>query len=757
MSVSLKKTNDVSVAQMMPFVGLTDCGRFLISKNNQLTTTIELKTSISDQLNHDVYTQLWQVRKTAFDLIPDNYHFSVVSRRESKNIDNNINIDNITIQALSTIWANKFKQSYKTTHYLVITTNEASKLNKAAQKNEVNNYNKIDDLVHTISELIRRLGQYSPTLLKDDDLLGYFAHIINNEATPTPQNDLFELDLSNTDLYFPNFANHFEFIKSNKTTYSCILSIKNYSSELMFNAFNRLNALNIEYNTYQHYAIVSRHKSILSLSQQINRLKNLPNFNEKRISELESIVARLEDESIKLYEQVFFIQVFADSLDELNKKSGQIQSSLEQRGFLLLRENKNTELAFWSIFPGWEELRVRKYLITSDNLAHFITFNSDNAGMNSCTWGDAPIARFLTEQNSIYNLTLHETTQKTSLGNTIVIGGSDSGKTVLISFLLSQCMQYKDFKCMAFDRRHGFKVFANIIGASYNDFTNKKQDINPLKLPEKDRAFLQYWLQGLLHKSDDASVKTISEALDALYEMPNSKRTLKNIETVFGHKKTGSIRSALINWLPSGANGQFFNGLKDALDFEHPFTFFDTTKILDNADVLGAMADYLFHRMTSYVLANPCPHAIVIDELNKYIESPQFMPKIEETAAEIRKLNGVLILMIQSAQKLLDNPVYQKIKENIATYILFPNTKADPKYYQDGLGLNNAEFNWIKTAGPRLAMIKKKNSDGVVVNVDLSDLNQYLNVFDSSSDAVSKINKLQKQHPSDWINKYLNN
>jgi hypothetical protein len=28
--------------------------------------------------------------------------------------------------------------------------------------------------------------------------------------------------------------------------------------------------------------------------------------------------------------------------------------------------------------------------------------------------------------------------------------------------------------------------------------------------------------------------------------------------------------------------------------FEKPFTFFDTTMLLDNPEVLGAMADYLF-------------------------------------------------------------------------------------------------------------------------------------------------------------------
>jgi type IV secretory pathway VirB4 component len=58
-------------------------------------------------------------------------------------------------------------------------------------------------------------------------------------------------------------------------------------------------------------------------------------------------------------------------------------------------------------------------------------------------------------------------------------------------------------------------------------------------------------------------------------------------------------------------------------------------------------------------------------------------------AAEIRKTNGILFMAVQSAKTIFDNPTYQEMKDNISTYILYPNSKADAKYYVDELSLKH--------------------------------------------------------------------
>jgi type IV secretory pathway VirB4 component len=84
--------------------------------------------------------------------------------------------------------------------------------------------------------------------------------------------------------------------------------------------------------------------------------------------------------------QVWNIQIFSNSIEELNQKSSQIQALVDRRNLLLLRETTNLEACFWSRFPTYEYLRVREYRMTSDNMAHFVTFSSDNAGLDKNSW-----------------------------------------------------------------------------------------------------------------------------------------------------------------------------------------------------------------------------------------------------------------------------------------------------------------------------------------------------------------------------------
>jgi len=145
-----------------------------------------------------------------------------------------------------------------------------------------------------------------------------------------------------------------------------------------------------------------------------------------------------------------------------------------------------------------------------------------------------------------------------------------------------------------------------------------------------------------------------------------------------------------------------------------------------------------------------------VDELNKYLSSEHFAPKLKETAAEIRKTNGILIMAVQSAKTIFENKTYQEMKDNISTYILYPNSKADAQYYVDEIGLNTAEFDWIKTTGGhREVMVKKNNAETVILNVDLSILGNHLRVFNSSSEEVAVVKRLQRHYPKNWLEKYL--
>lgn len=750
-------SSETQVSDKFGFLGLTQCGQFLVDKEGQLTAVILLHSNVSEGLDRQRYNQLFSARKRAFQQMGDHYYFSINSIRKQKQIIETSNIQEPTIKALSDKWHQQFKNSYETKHYLILTTKEKTLISKTLAKHQVSDVDKLEGLENKIIELMGQLHDYSLECLQNNDLISYWASLLNGRAVKVDVGSyLFDDYITDTTLFFPEKKNYFVFNHNEQKTYSSFLSIKTFPRDTSSRLFSDMQKLNIEFNVYQYYYAEDLSTSIRLNKEKIDRLEKLSYFNQTHLMELSALNERLEDEEIALLTQVWNIQIFANSTKQLNAKTLEVQTLVDRRNLLLFREVANLEACFWSRFPSHENLRIRTYKITSDNLAHFVTFSSDNSGLNKNTWGNQPVCKFITNENAIYNFSFHETADKEALGNTMVIGGSGQGKTTLISFLLSQCRKYKNFKCMAFDRGLGLKIFSDVIGANYTDFSGAIQNINPLQMDEEHKTFLQSWLLNLLKRNSDEDIQAVAYALNENYGLKKANRTLSNMAAAFGKQGKGTIRNALNVWLPEGANGVYFNGKTDALDFEKSFTFFDTTILLDNPEVLGAMAHYLFFRIKSKLLSDPSPYAIFVDELNKYLSSEHFAPKLKETAAEIRKTNGILIMAVQSAKTIFENKTYQEMKDNISTYILYPNSKADAKYYVDEIGLNAAEFDWIKTTGGhREVMVKKNNAETVILNIDLSILGNYLRVFNSSSEDVAVVKKLQRKYPKNWLEKYL--
>ena len=410
---------------MFNIVALTDCNRFAIDKNGQLTAVLALHTNFSDSLDHDRYNQLFNTRKQAFELLGDEFHFSIHSLRYKKEHSEKSKINDQVIRELTNKWNAQFKNSYQTKHYLIITTKNKTMLQKTVAKQQQVDINKLESLENKVNELISRLHIYNLELLVREYLISYWSSRLNaRDVKVKTDTYLFDEYITDTDIFFPNKKNYFIFNHNGEELYSTFLSIKAYPSDTTNRLFHELQKTNTEFNIYQHYFVEDIAQSLKKIDERIRRLQNLSRFNETALIQLDSLQERLQNEEIKLFTQIWNIQIFAHSLEELNKKTLHIQILIERRNLLLVRESKNLESCFWSIFPTYEKYRIRKYQITSDNLAHFITFASDDQGLDRNTWGDKPVCKFMTAYNSVYNFSFHESADKEALGNTVVIGGS---------------------------------------------------------------------------------------------------------------------------------------------------------------------------------------------------------------------------------------------------------------------------------------------------------------------------------------------
>ena len=194
----IKLSNETQVSNQFGFLGLTECGKYLVDKEGQLTAVILLHSNVSEGLDRDRYHQLFNARKRAFQQMGDHYYFSINSIRTKKQV-----IETSTIKALSDKWHEQFKNSYETKHYLILTTKEKTLMSKTLAKHQVSDVDKLEGLDNKIMELMGQLHDYSLELLQKNDLISYWASLLNGRAIKVDVgNYLFDDYITDTTLFF---------------------------------------------------------------------------------------------------------------------------------------------------------------------------------------------------------------------------------------------------------------------------------------------------------------------------------------------------------------------------------------------------------------------------------------------------------------------------------------------------------------------------------------------------------------------------
>jgi type IV secretory pathway VirB4 component len=341
-----------------------------------------------------------------------------------------------------------------------------------------------------------------------------------------------------------------------------------------------------------------------------------------------------------------------------------------------------------------------------------------------------------------------------------VIGGSSSGKTTLITFLCMMALKYPNMKQLFFDKLQGMRVFTEFMDGSYTQFEGDIS-LNPLQLDDNDinREFLNSFFQIMSGKDSAKDIKDIDDALSQVYEhLPKTQRNLKEfVNAIPGTSEDDSLKANLEIW-STGANRRFFSANKDSLDFATQISAFNMDSVFHNKKAPTLISYYIFHRLKMTISQTAAPSIVVIDEIPDYLTNIDFGKKVVEIILEIRKKDGIAILMGQSLSLFLDTEAGKKIiGSSIANLVLFPDTSIKEDT-QKILNLTSEEFNYIKTqTNKRKPLLKRVNTGGSVqLNVDLSSLGNLLNIFNSSTTAVLKLERLKKKFPTEWKERYLN-
>ncbi len=752
------------VAEKMSLLRVLPDRQTTLTKGGRLARIIEVRGKDYSGTDSKTLLALFEGRKRFFETMPNNMMVFAQSHRVKTTRDMGDEYYSIPLsKEIAQKWAGNFTESFRTRHFIVICTAVDSLFDKVEVASAGGNRD--EELYRMLNEyttdVLGKLSQYAPRVLSDDEVASYWAWLINgrHSSRKLPSDGFLDDILATTRLEFPRGRQRFGMYDESR--YSAMLQVAKPGTFTDPRFLDGLYRLNREFSIWQIFRGIPKEKAIASVDDRIRNNVAFTSAGDILQLQFAELKRRLQGDDITLQEHRFVIEAYGMDALELEQAAQEIKQIIENKEFGVKRESKAQELHFWSRFPEFDQKtpqgppNPRYRDITSENAAHFCTFASAGEGLDSCSWGDAPVSHFKTANGGDYAFTFHGSPAKKWPGHTLIVGGNNSGKTTFAAFLLSQCYKYPDFRALCFDRLHGLEVFTRCMGGEYLDIVDGLE-FNPLTLPDnkESRAFLANWFELLTGRNN--AKDAIEAAIRQNFEVLNrNERTLAAIAPAFGLPEAGSIRSEIDRWV-SGQFSGFFNAPRDAMDFTRQLVSIDMTTLLDLPQILAPLTYYLFHKLLVQA-KDKGGYAVFVDELPRYLANEVFASKIEMMLQELRKTDGVFIGALQSIDTIIESSSAAKFLTNIETYALFPEPLAKRQHFtSEGLRLNDQEWLWLtQTHRPREVLIKRKSGESTILNVDLSSLGKYLRAFDSSADSVVELNALRRNR-HDWQAAYLN-
>ncbi|MFV1495629.1 type IV secretion system protein B4 [Phaeobacter sp. JH85H1] len=450
------------------------------------------------------------------------------------------------------------------------------------------------------------------------------------------------------------------------------------------------------------------------------------------------------------------VQVFCDSAEELEQAASEIWRAGQETGAVLVRESWAAKALYFAQAPGNWAYRIRDGIVSSHNFAELAAFHKTRPGRGpeASPWGKT-ITAFPTVTSSLYRFNFHEAGRRTdepSVGHTLVLGRTGSGKTLGTAFLMAQARRV-GARVIVFDKDQGLEMAIRALGGSYSEIkVGKPTGFNPMTTETDARgaAWLTDWLGDILARHrpfETVQTAALNEAVRQIAAAEPGLRTFDGLASlVASTDDDGDLVSRVREWTEAGRYGWLFSRPSaQSIAIGEDVLGLDMTELLDQDAERSALLAYLFRRIER-VIEDRRPTIIVIDEAWKMLADDIFVKRLHDWLVTMRKRNCVVMMLTQTPGHLDQSSVGQIIAESVATQILFPNPRANPEDYSIlRLNAREADFLSSPTAGLRLALIRS-GADSVFVNTDLAGLGGLVTVLGGGKTGEEKA-------PANWRKK----
>ncbi|MEZ7731803.1 VirB4 family type IV secretion/conjugal transfer ATPase [Haemophilus sp. 27098_8_127] len=616
--------------------------------------------------------------------------------------------------------------------------------------------------------------------------LSFYNYLITNRWQPVrvTSTSFYHL-LGNTDLHFGKETGQITF--NGESRFFRCLEIKDYTEETCEGFFDALMYINADYVITQSFQSMPSNVAKEKLDRQQKRLNS---SNEAAISQVDNLTVALDDLAsgrLSFGYYHFGMMVYGDSIKDVTDKTNEIIAVLSSLGLIITLANTALSASYFGQFPANFAYRPRLAMLSSRNYASLTSLHNFASGKrNGNPWGDA-VTLLKTPNGQPYYFNFHQSAPgvddrgEKRLGNTAVFGQAGSGKTMLMTFLMTQLDKFRhtstflptsvkrELTMVYLDKDYGAEACIRAMGGKYMLIRKGvPTGFNPFmceNTPE-NLSFLSTLMKMLVTRNGRTlssldeeelfkAVKSVME-FDMEYRSYPISRVIEHLpEGSTKAEKENSLARRLKNWAQGGEFGWVFDNPADTLDFTgHAVFGIDGTEFLDDQDTCSPLSFYLLHRIGK--LLDGRRLIIFMDEFWKWLKDEAFSDFAYNKLKVIRKEDGIVIPMTQSMDEVLKSPISRAVVEQCETTICLPNPIARKVDYVDGFGISEKQFEIIRELQPdSRTFLVRKGLETALAKLDLSGLGrENLKILSTSKDNAEILHQIIEEvgeAANDWI------
>ncbi|MCW5589104.1 MAG: hypothetical protein KIT27_05515 [Legionellales bacterium] len=651
--------------------------------------------------------------------------------------------------------------------------------------------NSFHHLQHAQAEQLKQVTQQALVSLKDyqagllgnnenktySDLLAYLALPLNaGQFQPYAFTQQHIARLLPTKRLFFGQAIQWLGNTEHDTRYAAMVSVKSTGTFSSSIALDSLLTVKAEMIITHHFFPIETEVAVKRVKQQLRLLNRHDNGAQSFMIGLNDLLNDLKSQQALSGDYYHSVCVFADSLDELEANVQAVSDCYQLIGWVPVRERLGLQASFWSQLPGNAHFIPRRFPMTSYNMADLLSLHNYPTGFHDHNHLGKSLTIIKTPSNTPLHFNFHLPSHKhdPAPGHTIIVGSNGSGKTALAAAFHSFSQHYQGRSILC-DRDHSNEIYFR--ANDYDYFTiapeaNNPIALNPLQLPDSrvTRTFLFDWFKQLL-RVDDAKADLTAEdeqeiltAVQANFELPLERRRLRYLLAFFSMRF--SKRNTLMQWLTdedTGIVGRYaylFDHAQHQLIWSSHIGL-DLTHLLDREStaVVTTLMMFIFHLIEQHL--DGTLTQLWLEEGWRLLAHDYWQHKLTAGIPTWRKHNLFLTLLTQSCASIVNSPLRPMIMDNRATDILFPNSAADIRDYEQCFQLNPQECDFIQHAISQKRQFlyrQPKINFSAIGQFDLSRLSQHLAILSGNRASIEWMRECRAQYgenAKEWMPHFL--